>query len=77
MQTIYPPSASSSALYGLGISDVPYGTQNYQPTHSTLANVPILVGDVTSPEAFRNCIHLVHQQVNRVQTLARKALADM
>ncbi|KAJ3555907.1 hypothetical protein NM688_g2319 [Phlebia brevispora] len=81
MQSMYPTaSGSGTALYGLGISDVAFGPQSFPSSHS-LPDVALTGADrdrdMNSPEAFRHNIHLVHQQVLRIQSLARSALVEI
>lgn len=74
MQAMFPQSNSQPALYGLGISDVAFASQPFASSHSL---TDLNGGDASSPEAFRHNIHLVHQQVARIQGLASSALAEM
>ena len=71
---MFPSSSSQPTLYGLGISDVSFASQTF-PSSQSLSDLP--GGDASSPEAFRHNIHLVHQQVARIQSLASSALAEM
>ena len=81
MQSMFPSTSSSnSALFGLGISDVSFGSQTF-PSASALSDVAMTGADrdrdLNTQEAFRHNMQLVHQQVLRIQGLARSALDEM
>ena len=78
---MYPSTSSSnSALFGLGISDVSFGSQTF-PSANTLSDVTMTGTDrdrdLNTQEAFRHNMQLVHQQILRIQGLSRSALDEM
>ena len=71
---MYQSTSSQSSIYaGLGFSDVSFGSQNY----SSQSLSELQGGDPNSPEAFKQNVNLVQQQLARVQGLARDALSGM
>jgi hypothetical protein len=74
--SMFPTSASQPPLYtGLGFNDVSFNSQPFGASQSTAD----LTGssDPNSPEAFRQNVNLIHQQLARVQALARSAQSGM
>lgn len=71
--SMFPASASGPALYGpLSFSD--FGSQHFGS--QSLADVA-LGGERHPQDDFKQAIHLVQQQLARVQGLARSVLAGM
>lgn len=69
---MFPASTPQHPLFGLGFSDVAFGSQNFTTDAPVIGSA-----DPNSPEGFKQSIHLVQQHLVRIQGLARSILAGM
>jgi hypothetical protein len=73
---MFPAAGSQSSLYGpLGFGEVSFGPQSF--ASQPLSDAPLATGERSPQDEFKQHIHVVLQQLARVQGVARNVLAGV